>query len=123
MPKYKNIYADDINDLYLTAKDQVDFETGQDTPLSEIQAMVDQYIAGQIDEAALLDDIQGELDWIPGEQDNLQNAIDNVIPGLTIPNPAKAILTGLCENQKRILQEQLRELRAWRFVIKNAKFE
>jgi hypothetical protein len=71
----------------------------------------------------LLDDIAGELDWIPGEQDALQNAIDVVIPGLAIPAPAKAVLIGLADNQRRILQEQLRELKAWKFMINNVRFE
>jgi hypothetical protein len=117
MPIYKNTEAPTLELLY----DAIAIYNG--ISLSEAQAMVDEYLSGQVGKADLLDDIQGELDWIPGEQDNLQNAIDNVIPGLAIPNPAKAVLIGLAENQKRILQEQLRELRAWRFVINNAKFE
>lgn len=123
MATYKNITSGDANLLYSAVKNQIDFETGNDTPLADVIILVDVYLQGQIDKADLLADIANELEWIPTEQDNLQNAIDNVIPGLAIPNPPKAVLTGLASNQKRILQEQLRELRAWRFVIKNAKFE
>lgn len=96
---------------------------GYGISLSEAQGLVDQYLQGKIDIVDLLNDIQNELDWIPGERDNLQNAIDTVIPGLAIPAAAKAVLTGLASNQKRILQEQLRELRTWRFVIKNGKWD
>ena len=118
---YKNITVenDNLDYLYVAVKDYEDQINNSDIPLSEIITMVDEYLAGQIDVVDLLNDIQNELDWIPGERDVLQDAIDNVIPGLAIPANARAVLSGLADNQRRILQQNYRQLKVWKFLINN----
>lgn len=118
---YKNIEVsnDNLDELYAAVKVSYDDKNGTDIPLSEVQVMVDEYLAGQVDRDDLLADIDGELSWIPGERDVLQNAIDVVIPGLSIPANARAVLSGLADNQRRILQQNYRQLKVWKFMINN----
>lgn len=119
MPTYKDITAPTLELVYQAVKYNLDFITGIDNSIEDIQAMVDEYLAGKVDRDDLLADIDGELSWIPGERDVLQNAIDVVIPGLSIPANARAVLSGLADNQRRILQQNYRQLKVWKFLINN----
>jgi hypothetical protein len=122
MPTYKNISNNDIGLLYDAVKIQIDFNTGGDIPLSEIIAMVDEYLAGKIDKDDLLADIAGQLDTMSGRIDDLDIAIA-VIPNQAIPAPLKTILIGICENQQNQYRIIVRELKVWKFLINNLTIE
>jgi hypothetical protein len=73
-------------------------------------------IAERRDFAGLEADITGELAWITG-------AIAEIDTGLGVVDAAtlaqlRVIVKGLLQNQRRILLEQQRELKAWRLVIR-----
>lgn len=118
MPTYKNISNDDLNLLYLAVKNHIDTATGTDTPLSVIQELVDEYVQDRINTDDLLADIDNELEWIPTFQDDMDDALA-AIPNLNIPNGVKLILTAQSQGLKRLSQENYRQLKAWRFMIKN----
>lgn len=68
------------------------------------------------DFAGLKADITGELAWIT-------TAIAEIDTGLGLVDAAtlvqlRGIVKGLLQNQRRVLLEQQRELKAWRFVIR-----
>lgn len=121
MPQYKNIFNSDIAALYEAVKRYLDSQTEGDIPLSEVQVIVDEYLQGQIDKDDLLADIDNELAWIPTEQDAIDTAIA-LVPAATTAQ-LKTIMIGILEHDRRILQENLRMLRAWKFMIKNVKVE
>lgn len=70
------------------------------------------------DFAGLEADITGELAWIT-------TAIVEIDTGLGVVDAAtlaqlRVIVKGLLQNQRRVLLEQQREMKAWRFVIRQA---
>lgn len=67
----------------------------------------------------LSEDITNELAWIEtGITD-----IDNGLAAVTAFTNAtqRAIVTGLLQNQKRVLQQQRRKLKAWRYVVRRLR--
>lgn len=71
-----------------------------------------------LDFSGLKADIAGELTWITG-------AITEIDTGLGAVDAAtlaqlRVIVKGLLQNQRRVLLEQQREMKAWRFVIRQA---
>lgn len=120
MPRYKNIESDNVNNIYEAVA------LAEEISLAEAQILVDEYVQGAIDSNDLLDDIQNQLDWIGDSTSGAIADIDTAIaaiPGFSIPAGLQIILVGMLENQKRILQIEKRELKAWRFMIKNAVIE
>lgn len=80
MPRYKNIENEDINLLYAAAKLQIDFETGQDTPLSEVQTIVDSWILADTyrqEAKQFVNDNPGALQLLELSPDDLESAIEN----------------------------------------------
>jgi hypothetical protein len=61
-------------------------------------------------------DIANELAWIEATLPEIDNGIAAV--GAFTNATQRAIITGLLQNQRRILLQQRRELKAWRFVIR-----
>lgn len=75
-------------------------------------------VAERRDFAGLEADITGELAWIT-------TAIAEIDTGLGVVDAAtlaqlRVIVKGLLQNQRRVLLEQQREMKAWRFVIRRA---
>lgn len=89
---------------------------------AEAQAAIDagavseEYNEG-VDFEALEEDIAGELAWITA-------TLPEIDAGLAAVNGAfsnagqRAIVTGLLQNQKRLLLQQRGEFKAWRYVIR-----
>lgn len=119
---YKDTTSESLDALYQVTKQRIDLANGGDIPLSEVEQIVDEYLTGKIDSIALLDDIKNQLDWIGPTIDDINTAIA-AIPGFNIPAGLQTILTGMLQNQKRILQIERRELMVWRFVINNVKYD
>ena len=84
MPTYKNITADTIELLYDAVKIQIDWETGEDTPIEEIQAMVNEYLSAQQRKQEAKDFIDAHpnaLQLIQLPPDDLELAIENRTAG------------------------------------------
>jgi hypothetical protein len=91
---------------------------------AEAQAAIDAGAVNEaynerVDFAGLEADINNELDWIEGAISEIDTGL-GVVDGATLAQ-LRAIVRGLLEIERRVLQEQRQELKAWRFVIRKLR--
>lgn len=88
---------------------------------AEAQAAIDAGVISEdynqrVDFEDLEADITNELTWIETTLTEIDNGLAAV--GAFTNATQRAIVTGLLQNQKRILLQQRRELKAWRYTIR-----
>lgn len=65
-------------------------------------------------------DIAGELAWILTARSDITNGITILDAGATLAQ-TRGVVKGLAQIVDRLLQEQQRELKAWRYVVRRLK--
>lgn len=88
---------------------------------AEAQAAIDAGVVSEpynegVDFAALEADIANELEWIETARDDIAQG-KAIVGSATLAN-LRLIVDGLLDIQDRVLQQQRREFKAWRYVIR-----